>query len=131
MASQGEVGGDRCAVQRVLARVELQSRVLEQIQERARARQAPRRLLRMNANPESLNLYVSLSADTSDGQRVHTGGPDFGIGGPRHGIWHSYHGPLPPPEDPREHRVGPADIEDAINQMLGRDPTLHRPPRLS
>jgi hypothetical protein len=31
----------------------------------------------------------------------------------------------------REHRVGLPDIEDGINQMLGRDPTLHHPPRLS
>jgi hypothetical protein len=43
------------------------------------------------------------------------------------------------PDDPREarrialeeHRVDLADIEDGINQMLGRDPVLHRPPRLS
>jgi hypothetical protein len=30
-----------------------------------------------------------------------------------------------------ERRVDIHDIEDAINQMLGRDPALHRPPRLS
>ena len=30
-----------------------------------------------------------------------------------------------------EHCVDIHDIEDAINQMLGRDPALHRPPRLS
>ena len=30
-----------------------------------------------------------------------------------------------------EHWAGLHDITDGINQMLGRDPTLHRPPRLS
>jgi hypothetical protein len=30
-----------------------------------------------------------------------------------------------------EHRVDVHEIEDGINQMLGRDPSLHRPPRLS
>lgn len=30
-----------------------------------------------------------------------------------------------------EHRADIDDIEDGINQMLGRDPQLHRPPRLS
>jgi hypothetical protein len=31
----------------------------------------------------------------------------------------------------RDHQVDVHDIEDGINQMLGRDPDLHRPPRLS
>jgi hypothetical protein len=60
------------------------------------------------------------------------------MSGPRRGIWHHCHG-LPPPEDPEEadrvvlfeHRVDIRDIEDGISQVLGRDPTLHRPPRLS
>ena len=30
-----------------------------------------------------------------------------------------------------EHRVDVHDIEDSINQMLGRDLELHQPPRLS
>jgi len=30
-----------------------------------------------------------------------------------------------------EHRVDLNDIQDGINQMLGRDPDLHHPPRLS
>ena len=30
-----------------------------------------------------------------------------------------------------EHHVDRHDIEDGINQMLGRDPDLHHPPRLS
>lgn len=89
--------------------------------------------------PDSLSLSVSLSAALSDA-RVIAGGPgrDLGLGGPRRGIWHRWHGPALP-DDPadakrialREHRVDIHDIEDGINQMLGRDPTLHRPPRLS
>jgi hypothetical protein len=60
------------------------------------------------------------------------------MSGPRRGIWHRWHGPSLPDdrEEPDrivlfEHRVDLHDIEDGINQMLGRDPTLHRPPRLS
>jgi hypothetical protein len=75
------------------------------------------------------------------GERVSSPHADFGIGGPRRGvgaIWHRYRGPELS-EDPAEetellnqtYRVGPSDIEDAINQMLGRDPEQHRPPRLS
>jgi len=29
------------------------------------------------------------------------------------------------------YRVQRQDVEDAINQLLGRDPEQHRPPRLS
>ena len=59
----------------------------------------------------------------------------------RHGpaaIWKRYIGPPPLPQDPaeqeqvlREYRLHPRDIADAVNQMLGRDPEQHRPPRLS
>jgi hypothetical protein len=60
------------------------------------------------------------------------------MSGPRRGIWHRWNGP-PLPDDREaadrlvlvEHRADVHDIEDGINQMLGRDPTLHRPPRLS
>ena len=30
-----------------------------------------------------------------------------------------------------DYRVQRRDVEDAINQLLGRDPEQHRPPRLS
>ncbi len=91
-----------------------------------------------SGNPDSLSLHVNLSAEVSDGRRIKTVDPDFGIGGPRRGIWHRWHGP-PLPEKPEladgvmlfEHRVDIHDIEDGINQMLGRDPALHHPPRLS
>jgi hypothetical protein len=79
-----------------------------------------------------------LCAEDSAGRRIHTSGSDFGIGGPRRGIWHRWHGP-PLPDDHEqaehlmlfEHRVDVHDIEDSINQMLGRDLELHQPPRLS
>jgi hypothetical protein len=92
-------------------------------------------------DPESFHLNVRLSALTDSSERVSSTQDDFGIGGPRHGvgaIWYRYRGPKLS-EDPEEetelldqsYRVGLSDIEDAINQMLGRDPEQHRPPRLS
>lgn len=44
--------------------------------------------------------------------------------------------PLPEAPDARRrvldaYRVQRHDVEDAINQLLGRDPEMHRPPRLS
>ena len=92
----------------------------------------------MSADAENLSLHISLSAQDSTGRRIHTSGRDFGISGPRRGIWYRWHGP-PLPDDPEladrmmlfEHRVDINDIEDGINQMLGRDPSLHRPPRLA
>jgi hypothetical protein len=86
-----------------------------------------------------IELTVSLSADDPSGRRI-DGDGSFGIAGPRKGIstiGYRYHGP-PLPDDPEEEeevlrnrRAGPADIEDAINQMLGRDPAQQRPPRLA
>jgi hypothetical protein len=143
MTDQTGTGGEPPTVLRVVAHVELQARILEQIRKRHEAGDdtAPKVLNVNEPSPEKLNIYVSLSAHTTDGQHIRTVGPDFGIGGPRRGvgaIWHRYHGPPPLPQDPHEqnallenHHVGPADIEDGINQMLGRDPELHRPPRLS
>ena len=93
------------------------------------------------SDPDNYHLNVRLSALTDSGERVSTPHADFGIGGPRRGvgaIWHRYRGPRLS-EDPdaetellnQTYRVGLSDIEDAINQMLGRDPEQHRPPRLS
>jgi hypothetical protein len=136
MTSLEASGNGSLGVQRVVARVDLQSRVLEQIRVQAEAGDAgsPKRVQTTNANSESLNVYVSLSAHTSDGRHIRTDGPDFAVAGPRRGpgaIWHRYHGPRPAAIFARTYRVGPPDIEDAINQMLGRDPKLHRPPRLA
>ncbi|MGO9974777.1 MAG: hypothetical protein ACLP01_18625 [Solirubrobacteraceae bacterium] len=143
MSAQTGTGDGPPAVRRIIARVELQSRVLEQIHKRHEAGDdtAPQVLNVNKPSPERLNLYVSLSAHTTDEQRIRSDGSGFGMGGPRRGvgaIWWRYHGPPPLPDDPEgqnalleNHHVGPADIEDGINQMLGRDPSLHRPPRLS
>ena len=99
---------------------------------------APGPRIQISGNTENLNLHVSLCAEDNSGRRIHSGRRDFGIGGPRRGVWHRWHGP-PLPDDHEqaerlmlfEHRVDIHDIEDSINQMLGRDPELHRPPRLS
>jgi hypothetical protein len=127
------------SVLRVFARVNLQSSAQAELPAReATAGDQPKRVIMMSGNPENLSLHVSLSAQDSTGRHTRTLGRDFGIGGPRHGVWHRWHGP-PLPEDRvaaerivlREHRADQADIEDGINQMLGRDPKLHHPPRLS
>lgn len=84
-------------------------------------------------------MNVSLAARLDDGREV--AGDVFGFAGPREGlgaIWHGYRGPMLH-QDPAEHdrlladsyHVGIDDVQDAINQMLGRDPEMHRPPRLS
>ena len=64
----------------------------------------------------------------------------MGAAGPSRGIaaiTKRYAGP-PFPEDPDArrrvldaYRVQRRDVEDAMNQQLGRDPEMHRPPRLS
>lgn len=61
------------------------------------------------------------------------GGIRRGIGA----IWKRYDGP-PLPDDPEaqrraldSYRVRRYDLQDAINQLLGRDPEQHRPPRLA
>ncbi len=88
---------------------------------------------------EQYGMNVSLAARLDDGREI--AGDVFGFAGPRDGlgaIWHRYRGPLLH-EDPAEHdrrleetyHVGMDDVQDAVNQMLGRDPEMHRPPRLS
>lgn len=104
-------------------------------------RRAEHVALGARADPDKLHVRVRLSALITDGETVTSAEDDFGISTPRRGvgaIWHRYRGPRFS-EDPateaelldRSYRIGRADIEDAINQMLGRDPELHRPPRLS
>jgi hypothetical protein len=79
--------------------------------------------------PDEITMDVTLSVGLLDGRRVSGGG--FGIGGIRHGtnaIWKAYRGPQLS-DAPEEHqrllektfRFGMPDIEDSINQMLGRD----------
>ena len=121
-------------VLRVFARVDLQSSWRAEVERR----RVPTVVVVSSATPGRLSVRVSLSAEISDGRRITARTGDFGISGPRSGIWHRWHGP-PLPEDPEEaarmmleeHHVDQRDIEDGINQMLGRDPDLHHPPRLS
>jgi hypothetical protein len=98
------------------------------------------RLVGAGHDEQRLRLTVGLVALDSAGRRIAAEG-GFGLGGPKRGlgaIWHRYRGPALS-DDPTEqveildrtYRVGLQDIEDAINQMLGRDPELHRPPRLA
>jgi hypothetical protein len=95
------------SVTRVLAEVKLQLTGLAELRRDA-ARSDREIRVNLSGNPENLNL------------------------------WHRWRG-TPLPDDQAEatrlalveHRVDVDDIEDGINQMLGRDPSLHRPPRLS
>jgi hypothetical protein len=125
------------SVTRVLAEVKLQSTGLAELRRDA-ARYDREIRVNLSGNAENLNLWVYLSAEDAAGRRIRSSGPDFGISGPRRGVWHRWHGPLLPDDQAEatrralvEHRVDVDDIEDGINQMLGRDPSLHRPPRLS
>jgi hypothetical protein len=90
-------------------------------------------------DPTKYQMTVTLTAVLADGRRLTGGG--FGFGGPRHGIgaiWYRYRGPQLH-DDPGEHErlldetyhVSLSDVQDAVDQMLGRDPEQHRPPRLS
>ena len=133
-----DAGDTGASVTRVFARVDLQSTALGELRRHAAGRSDKPRVQLLSGGPESLSVHISLSAEDSTGRRVATAASDFGMSGPRRGIWHRWHGP-PLPDDREqadrtvlfEHRADVHDIEDGINQMLGRDPTLHRPPRLS
>lgn len=83
---------------------------------------------------------ATLFAVSADGSRITATPSHMGAGGPRRGIaaiTKRYAGsPLPEDPDPRRrvldaYRVQRHDVEDAMNQLLGHDPEMHRPPRLS
>lgn len=59
-------------------------------------------------SPGRIDLLVSLSAEDGAGRLIDAGAA-FAMGG----------------------NVARTDIEDSINQLLGKDPRQHRPPRLS
>jgi hypothetical protein len=83
---------------------------------------------------------ATLFAVSVDGSRITVPHASMGAAGPSRGIAaiaKRYVGP-PLPEDPDAcgrvldaYRVQRHDVEDAMNQQLGRDPEMHRPPRLS
>jgi hypothetical protein len=131
----------------VFARVGLRSAAerierLERLRAVHEARDPARfkRLEEQQLSPHRYEVLVGLSAELTDGRRIRTPGTDFAMSGPCRGIGaihHRYKGP-PLPESEKERRavleryhVGPWDIESGIDQMLGRDPEQHRPPRLS
>jgi hypothetical protein len=83
---------------------------------------------------------ATLFAVSADGSRITATHASMGAAGPSRGIaaiTKRYAGPLLP-EDPDArrrvldaYRVQRHDVEDAMNQLIGRDPEMHRPPRLS
>lgn len=83
---------------------------------------------------------ATLFAVGADGSRITATHASMGAAGPSRGIaaiTKRYAGPALP-EDPDVRRrvldaylVQRHDVEDAMNQLLGRDPEMHRPPRLS
>ena len=96
-------------LRRVIARVSL---------EPAARREAVMRLIEEHPDRERwaqrfesqkvLRLHIHLSLETGDGRRLATSlEPDLGVV-----------------------RAGPEEVAEAVDQLLGRDPDLHRPPRL-
>jgi hypothetical protein len=83
---------------------------------------------------------ATLFAVSTDGSRIAVPHASIGAAGPSRGIaaiTKRYAGPALPEEPNARQRVLDAyrvqrhDVEDAMNQLLGRDPEMHRPPRLS
>ena len=92
-------------------------------------------------DPTRYRMFATLSAALSDGRQVSSGVRDMGFSAQKDGIaaiMHRYQGPKLS-ADPDEHErllretyhVSYTDVVDHINQMLGRDPELHKPPRLA
>ena len=94
----------------------------------------------VEATSEQWGADATLFAVSTDGSRITAAPARMGAAGPRRGIaaiTKRYAGsPLPEDPDPRQrvldaYHVQRHDVEDVMNQMLGRDPEMHRPPRLS
>ncbi len=93
------------------------------------------------SDSERLSVSARLFADGDDGERIEVARSTMGSGMWRRGfgaIWKRYQRPEPLPEDEQAqlrmlegYRVQRYDVEDAVNQLLGRDPEQHRPPRLA
>jgi hypothetical protein len=82
-------------------------------------------------NQDDLALTVSLAAEDSRGGIIDAP-VCFGIAGPRTGLGAArcrYHPACL--KAPNHYHVCELDIRESIDQMLGRDPELHRPPRLA
>jgi hypothetical protein len=80
---------------------------------------------------DDLSLGVVLVAEDRHGQLIEAD-TAFGIAGPRNGAgaaWCRYHPACS--QGSNRYRVCALDISESIDQMLGRDPALHSPPRLA
>lgn len=95
---------------------------------------------RAGSDPDRLAIQAKTFAEGCDGRRVSPEHPDIHVTLWRHGIraiWKCYTGPALPTgqQDKRRalesYRLQLQDIEDAVNQLLGRDPEQESPPRLS
>ena len=76
-------------------------------------------------DPDKLHVSVRLTALIADGASVTSDRDDFGITLPRVTGGQRSRGAA------SAIKKLTRDIEDSINQMLGRDPKLHRPPRFA
>lgn len=137
MALQQSAGSGAVTVTRVIAAAELvgdeeKRAFLHQIPERERV-EDPQHLARLGEDllsPDRYDLRVHLSAELSDGRVVHSPGMDLGLAGRRRGagaIYHRYRGFRWWPSFVmnrilRNYHVQPHDIEDHINDSLGRLP---------
>jgi len=82
-----------------------------------------------------LATSAQLFAESPDGGQIVVTGAGGQLRGPA-AIWKRYPGSLPDNWDAQQrvlkgYHVQQHDVEDAINQLLGRDPEQHRPPHLS
>lgn len=115
----------RATVDRIIARVTQWSGVQVLVQE-DNGDSDKRDHAALGRAPDKLHVSVRLTALTADGASVTSDRDDFGITLPRHVArrQRSRSTALATEKSTR-------DIEQAINQMLGRDRKLHRPPRLA
>jgi hypothetical protein len=97
-------------------------------------------LVHVTASGDEWQASAQLFAEDRTGRRLLATHGGMSAGGQRRGIGaisKRYAGP-PLPDDPEaqrrvldSYRVRRHDVQDAISQLLGRDPEQHRPPRLA
>lgn len=114
---------------------------IEQHAERYTGTHPPEELIEELRARDRLAVVVRLAAEDNGGRLIESASDDFSASFHRRGVaalWHRYRGPRLS-EDPdeeteilqRTYRLGVSDIEDCVNQMLGRDPDQHTPPHLA
>jgi hypothetical protein len=131
---------EKVRVERVGSEVALQRERGELARAASADQRVPRALSRSRDGPDQLAIAARLFAETTAGVRLNVPYLTMSAGLWRRGpsaITKRYVGP-PLPDDPdaadrviENYRVQRHDVEDAINQLLGRDPEQHRPPRLA